>query len=165
MLRRFWLIAVVVVACSACAVSEKSSSAILKKNLSEPFQMTASFPISETEAEVLITKTTPEDYAVKFLSPESLCGLEVAKKGELVTFSFCGIICNAYFGDLLPENIIKCISLLGKIVSAPENTTRVGGYDQLGFCGVTVSAVNGIPVYIDFGGYSIKITSFERAFS
>lgn len=154
------LIAVLVFCGAGCG---KSNSSALKDALSKPFVMTAAISLSGIEANILINKTAPGRYALRFLSPAALCGIEAKINGDDVVFSYDGMESTFVFDGLAGENIIKNIVRLDRVNLAPETLERHGEYDKLSFDEITVLAVNGIPKLIDFGRFKISVTSFEMS--
>lgn len=152
------LIAILILCCAGCG--NRSSSA-LKDTLSRPFIMTATVSLSGIEANLLITKTAPGHYALRFLSPAALCGIEAKVNGDNVAFSYDGMESTVGFDGLASENIIKNIVRLDRVSSAPEMLERHGDGYKLSFDEITVMAVNGIPKSIDFGRFRVAVSSFE----
>jgi hypothetical protein len=157
---------VIVVVLMACGCDKPPES--LPVDLFEaPFLMTAEFEIDELEGALSFRKNSVDDYELVFLSPDTIAGMTIGLKGDIVTLSHMGIEEQTDLSALSPNSPMTAMRniLIGTGADNITATEAENGDITLTLeDGTEIIVYAGIPKRIEVPAalLTLKITGFER---
>ncbi|MDO4567058.1 MAG: hypothetical protein Q4B42_06980 [Oscillospiraceae bacterium] len=165
MKRTLLLILVFIAAVLAASCSSEGGAEEGCDYFTRPFSLTADFERQGLSGSFAFEYYPPEGGQLRFVSPDSLCGLKITREGETVREEFLGVSTEAEFEALERGHplaaLLRVFSALRSGSVEPKQTGEGQLYELAD--GSSLLAVSGVPrrIEVPSGEFTATVTSFE----